>query len=86
MTHNTTNTHIIKESIKNKLQERLKLLQPSKYKQFNKTFSQGFISYQCPSCNEIFGLSAKHLEKIGESSYLHPYSCPYCTESYTIKD
>jgi predicted nucleic-acid-binding Zn-ribbon protein len=58
----------------------------SKYKQFKQTKSKGFIAVQCPNCNETFGLNAQYVEKIGEVSYLVPFTCPYCSGSYTLKN
>jgi len=56
------------------------------YKQFKQIDRKGMITVQCPSCSRHFGLSTTYVESIGEVSFLHAYTCPYCSKSYTLKD
>ena len=58
----------------------------TRYEQFMQIEHKEFLSVQCPKCNGIFGLTARHVEKIGEASYLTPYSCPYCHIQLTLKN
>lgn len=55
------------------------------YLQFDMTKHRDFLAIKCPVCHEEFGLSASYVEKIGETSYLMPYSCPYCHVELTLK-
>lgn len=77
---------IVKYSVKDIMNNMLAGMFVRKYRQFKQVDPKGFIAIQCPNCNETFGLTAEYVEKIGETAYLHPYVCPYCSNSYTLKN
>ena len=43
-----------------------------------------YISYQCGSCNEKFGLNSAYLDKLSEVNY--KFTCPYCSKEAFLKD
>jgi DNA-directed RNA polymerase subunit RPC12/RpoP len=82
-----TETEAIENLIK-KLTDELAygITQVGMYKQFKQVEAQPLLTVLCPTCNKYFGLSTEFVEYIGELSYLRPYTCPYCSSSYTLKD
>ena len=67
-------------------QKKYNVKKESKYRQFKQVAPKGLITIKCPTCKETFGLNTQHVEAIGEVGYLHPYICPYCAGTYTLKD
>jgi len=70
----------------NKNEARVEGIQDRRYKQFYHVKTKGFLSTKCPACNLVFGLDVKLVEQIGEVAYLVPFSCPYCSGSFTLKN
>ena len=43
-----------------------------------------YVSYQCGSCKEKFGLNPAYLYKLSEVNY--KFTCPYCSKEAFLKD
>lgn len=55
-----------------------------KPKHFVVSPSRNFVSLECPSCNNSFGLDANFNASIREINF--HYTCPYCRKEFGVEE
>ena len=53
-----------------------------KRQQFHVSTENETVSFECPDCHEIFGLSLQFLKRMADIMYR--YKCPYCGSERTV--